>query len=111
MEANLDGSSAHAIVRNQAMPLLWVTVDGGHLYWTANSLSGDSVWESGLDGSGAHAIVTGQNLMGGIAGDASRDLYWANSTDFSLGDGAIWQSGLDGSGRTPSSPARTLPTE
>jgi Low-density lipoprotein receptor repeat class B len=97
LEANLDGSGAHAIVTGQAPSGL--AVDSSHLYWTdvgSPQNPAGSVWEASLNGTGAHAIVTGQpEDMGQIAVGASY-IYWAASTNFSDGSGAIWEANLDG---------------
>ena len=92
-EAGLDGSSPHAIVTGQDMPL-GIAAVGSHLYWTNNAQNtarAGSVWAAGLDGTSAHAIVTGQNAPLGVAADGSH-LYWANVLDQ-----AIEQANPDGS--------------
>jgi hypothetical protein len=55
-EANLDGTSPHAIALNQNGPL-GVATDGSHVYW-ANVLD-QAIEQANPDGSSAHSIVTG----------------------------------------------------
>ena len=55
-EANLDGTSPHAIAPNQNGPL-GVATDGNHVYW-ANVLD-QAIEQANPDGSSAQAIVTG----------------------------------------------------
>ena len=85
-EANLDGSSAQAIVTGQISPF-GVAV-GSLLYWT--DAGNGTINGANLDGSNPGALVTGQHNPNGVAVGASH-LYWANN-----GDGTIWEANLDG---------------
>ncbi len=58
-EANLDGTSPHAVLPNQRLPF-GVTVSASQLQLGERSCHG-TINQANLDGSSAQAIVTGQN--------------------------------------------------
>ncbi len=95
--ANLDGTAMEEVV---SPGYLWsprdlaLDINGGKVYWTGATGSGDAVRRANLDGSQVEDLVTGLAWPQGIALDfATGKMYWADSWP---GFSKIQRANLDG---------------
>ena len=107
-EANLDGSSPHAIVSGAHDPS-GVTVSINHLYWTATAGNRGTIWQANLDGTSAGPIDIGDYNPAGVAVDPSH-IYWSDTGGPTDKQGSIWEANVTAPARMSSSPTRPSPS-